>query len=391
MSPEQEKIKNSLFAKMTTLGFIAQFTRLEEGPIITQYYFKPHPTAKLATVFNKTEDLALAVGAIDPLLIQRVRDEISIAVPNNKRKLISFDSCLHWLATNESTSDFALPLLMGQTPTGQNFSLDLSTQPHILIAGSTGGGKSVFLSQLIASLGVQKTPKELEFILVDTKQLDLTLFASLDHVSNMVDKVNDLHDALDWLLSEVRRRTEAMKGIARNIKEYNSMSPAKKYRYIVLVIDELADVLLQDKELARGEDKDSKRTRISSKLIQLAAISRAAGIHIIAATQRPSVEVISGNFKTNFPTRISFKLPSSIDSRVILDENGAECLLGKGDYLFRTSESSEVKRAHGSYVSLENIALILSQHEMIRKTFEMQREQKHQNQEQGARKVSEIK
>ena len=375
LTPEQNATQLALSAKLITLGFICKFTHLESGPIITQYFFKPHPTAKLATVFNKTEDLALAVGAVDPLLIQRVRDEISIAVPNHERGLISFDNCLHWLATNNDTLGYSLPLLMGQTTTGKNFSLDLSTQPHILIAGSTGGGKSVFLSQLIASLAVQKSTEELEFILVDTKQLDLTLFSSLDHVSNMVDKVEDFHEALDWLLAEVRRRTEKMKGLARNIKEYNGLNPNQSLRYIVLVIDELADVILQDKSLAKKEYKETKRDRIATKLIQLAAISRAAGIHIIAATQRPSVEVISGNFKTNFPTRISFKLPSSIDSRVILDENGAECLLGKGDYLYRTSEQATIIRAHGSFVSMDNIALILTQHEMIRKTFQMQREQ----------------
>ena len=381
LTPEQDATQKALSAKMIVLGFIAKFTRCEPGPIITQYYFKPLPTSKLAVVFNKTEDLALAVGAEEPLLIQRVRDEISIAVPNHRRDIISFDACLHWLATSPDTRDEALPLLMGQTTAGQNFSLDLASQPHILIAGSTGGGKSVFLSQLIASLAVQKSLDELEFILVDTKQLDLTLFSSLDHVSNMVDKVEDLHEALDWLLGEVRRRTEKMKGIARNIKEWNNLNASKPLRYIVLVIDELADVIQQDKGLAKDEDKETKRIRISSKLIQLAAVSRAVGIHIIAATQRPSIEVISGDFKTNFPTRISFRLPSSVDSRIIIDENGAECLLGKGDYLFKSAQRSTIQRAHGSFVRMEDIALILTQHEMIRKTFKQQRKMNEREKE----------
>jgi len=374
MNENQTKTSNALQAKMLMLGFLAEFTHLEPGPIITQYYFKPKPFAKpLAIILNKTEDLALAVGTSEPLLIQRVKDEISIAVPNHERSLISFDRCLHWLATSDDTSKMLLPLLMGQTSVGKNFSLDLAIQPHILIAGSTGGGKSIFLSQLIASLAVQRAPKELQFILVDTKQLDLTLFASLDHVSNMIDKVEDLHEGLDWLLSEVRRRTEAMKGLARNLTEYNKVY-GKQLPYIVLVIDELADVIQQDKELQRDEEKETKRTRISAKLTQLAAISRAAGIHIICATQRPSIEVISGNFKTNFPTRISFKLPSATDSRVILDENGAECLLGRGDYLYIENNSSTLARAHGSYVSMSDIALVISQHEAIRNTFKLQRE-----------------
>ena len=376
MNEEQKRVSNALMAKMIVLGFLAEFTHLESGPIITQYYFKPKPFAKpLATILNKTEDLALAVGTSEPLLIQRIKDEISISVPNHERSLISFDKCLHWLATSDDTREMLLPLLMGQTSVGQNFSLDLAIQPHILIAGSTGGGKSVFLSQLIASLAVQRDPSELQFILVDTKQLDLTLFSSLDHVSNMIDKVEDLHEGLDWLLSEVRRRTEAMKGLARNLTEYNKVY-GKQLPYIVLVIDELADVIQQDKELQRGEDSDTKRIRIAAKLTQLAAISRAAGIHIIGATQRPSIEVISGNFKTNFPTRISFRLPSSTDSRVILDENGAECLLGKGDYLYSTSISNQLQRAHGSFVSMSDIALVISQHQQIRDTFKMQRSEK---------------
>jgi len=374
-SSEQQRVSNALQAKMIVLGFLAKFTHLESGPIITQYYFKPEPFAKpLATILNKTEDLALSVGTSEPLLIQRVKDEISISVPNHVRDLIIFDKCLHWLATSSDNKNSQLPLLMGVDTKGKNFSIDLTVQPHILIAGSTGGGKSVFLSQLIASLAVQRSPEELQFILVDTKQLDLTLFSSLDHVSNMIDKVEDLHEGLDWLLSEVRRRTEAMKGLARNLTEYNKVY-GKQLPYIVLVIDELADVIQQDKELQRGEDSQTKRIRIAAKLIQLAAISRASGIHIIAATQRPSIEVISGNFKTNFPTRISFRLPTAIDSRVILDDNGAEALLGKGDYLYRTSESSILERAHGSFVSMSDIALVISQHEQIRKTFEMQRKQ----------------
>jgi S-DNA-T family DNA segregation ATPase FtsK/SpoIIIE len=376
MNDDQTKISNQLMAKMISLGFVAKFTRCEAGPIITQYFFKPIATAQLSKIMNRTEDLALSVGR-ESILIQRILDEISVSVPNLTRELIRFDSCLHWLATANENSGMVLPLLMGTSPTGQKFSLDLSTQPHILISGSTGGGKSVFLSQLIASLAVQKDPKELQLILVDTKQLDLTLFSSLSHVTEMVDKVEDLHDTLDNLLSEVRRRTELMKGLARNLKEFNVIND-KKLPYKVLIIDELADVISQDKELKKDETSDTRRTRISDKLIQLAAISRAAGVHIIAATQRPSIEVISGNFKTNFPTRISFRLPSSTDSRVILDENGAESLLGKGDYLYRTSESSQLNRAHGSFVSMDDIALVIDQHEYIRETFKFQREQQIQ-------------
>jgi S-DNA-T family DNA segregation ATPase FtsK/SpoIIIE len=374
LTPEQQSTITALSLKMGSLSFYAKFTHVETGPIITQYYFKPTPTSQLNKIMTKTEDLALCVG-VESLIIQRQLDEISISVPNRVRTTIKFDSCLQWLSTDPSANLAKLPLLMGQTPTGNNFTLDLATQPHILIAGSTGSGKSVFLSQLITSLAVQRSPDELKLILVDTKQLDLTLFSSLDHVTEMVDKIDQLYDVMDALLREVRKRTETMKGICRNIGEWNSMGYGKQFPYYVLVIDELADVIGQDKENAKTEDKDSRRIRISDSIKSLAQISRASGIHIIAATQRPSIKVIDGDIKTNFPTRISFRLPTGFDSRVILDEIGAESLLGKGDYLYRTAQSSTTIRAHGSFVTMEDIGLVLSQHEYIRESFRFQREQ----------------
>ena len=379
LTPEQQSTITALSLKMGSLSFYAKFTRVETGPIITQYYFKPTPTSQLNKIMSKTEDLALCVG-VESLIIQRQLDEISISVPNRIRTTIKFDSCLQWLSTDPSANLAKLPLLMGQTPTGCNFTLDLATQPHILIAGSTGSGKSVFLSQLITSLAVQRSPDELKLILVDTKQLDLTLFSSLDHVTEMVDKIDQLYDVMDGLLLEVRKRTETMKGICRNISEWNMLRMGKQFPYYVLVIDELADVIGQDLEIAKQEKREKedisdRRTRISTSLKSLAQISRAVGIHIIAATQRPSIKVIDGDVKTNFPTRISFKLPTSVDSRVILDENGAENLLGKGDYLYCTSQSSGPVRGHGSFVTMEDIGLVLSQHEYIRESFRFQREQ----------------
>jgi S-DNA-T family DNA segregation ATPase FtsK/SpoIIIE len=377
LQQDKQNIVIALTVKMTSLGFDARFVRVIEGPVVTQYFFKPLPTSPLAKIMSRTEDIALSVGA-ESVLIQRIKDEISISIPTIPRTVINFDTCLHWLCTHQydkkqtSTEKMDLGLLMGQDTTGNNFSLDLARQPHILIAGSTGSGKSVFLSQLITSLVTQKSERELKFILVDTKQLDLTLFSTLPHVVECIDKIDKLHATMDQLLKIVRQRTEKMKGLARNIREYNTLCSnigEKELPYYVVVIDELADVIGQDKELAKDESKDDKRTRIAVSLASLAQISRASGIHIIAATQRPSIQIISGDIKTNFPTRISFKLPTSVDSRVILDENGAECLLGRGDYLFKTAESSEVKRAHSAFVSMTDIATVLSQHEAIRKTF----------------------
>ena len=365
-------IEMRLALKMGSLGFNAKYDRVEVGPVVSSYYFKPTVTSLVSKVLSRTEDLAMSVG-VESVVIQRIKDEISIAVPNANRTVIRFDQCLHWLSTSDSTRNMALPLLMGQTPTGENFAIDLAIQPHLLIAGSTGSGKSVFTSQLITSLAVQRSPQELKFYLVDTKQLDLTLFSGLPHVVEIVDKIKDLHQVLGNLLKTVRNRTEKMKGICRNIGEYNLLNPTNKMAHIVLIIDELADVIGQDKELAKFEDQDTKRTRISDSLKSLAQISRAAGVHIIAATQRPSVKVIDGDIKTNFSARISFKLPTGADSRVVLDENGAENLLGLGDYLYKTSQDATVKRAHGSFVSMNDIAMVLAQHDMIRDQFRMSR------------------
>ena len=365
LTPEQETTILALNLKMRALGYNGLYSHLESGPVITQYYFKPDAASPLTKILSKTEDLALACK-VESVLVMREKGLINVSVPNKERSIIKFDNCLYWLAS--CADNAGLLLLMGQTPLGENFRMDLCSQPHILIAGSTGSGKSLFLSQLIASLVVQKDPSELKLLLVDTKQLDLTLFKSLPHVITVVDKVLELHEHLDRMIKIVRQRTEAMKGTARNIAEYCALT-GKQLPYYVIVIDELADVIGLDMELSRGETKDSKRTRISAKIAQIAQISRATGIHIIAATQRPSIKILSGDIKTNFPTRISFRLPTGVDSRVILDENGAEVLLGRGDYLFRTAEDSTLRRAHSSYISMNDIAMILTQHKEIRKSF----------------------
>jgi len=370
LQPENAAIAKAITSKLAALGFYATFNRVEPGPVVTSYFFKPLATSPLAKVLNKTEDIALACG-VESVLIQRILNEISIMVPNKERTLIRFDDCLWQTLQIAQQQKYHLPLMLGKGVTGETLCLDLVTQPHLLIAGSTGAGKSVFLSELICGLSLMKASSELKLILVDTKQLDLTLFNSLDHTLEMIDKIEDLYDVLHMLKKEVRLRTELMKGLARNITEYNRLGYGQK-PYYVLIIDELADVIGQDKELAKNEDKDSKRIRISDSIKGLAQISRAAGIHIIAATQRPSIKVIDGDIKANFPTRICFKLPTGTDSRVVLDENGAEFLLGKGDFLYRTAQTSEVKRGHGAFVSMEDIARVVAEHEQIRETFQNQ-------------------
>jgi S-DNA-T family DNA segregation ATPase FtsK/SpoIIIE len=354
---------------------MASFIKVEEGPIVRTYFYEPHPSTTLGNVFSKDEDLALALGA-ESVMIARELGNITIAVPRKDRETIRFDECLYKLFSSPESRSLALPILMGKTMKGESLYMDLAEQPHLLIGGATGSGKSIFTSQAICSLALSHSPQELEFILTDTKQLDLVLFKKLDHVSKVIMDIHELRAELEDLIAEVRIRTATMSGVARNIKEWNASKGLSFsnncygiLKYKVLVIDEFADVVGSDREWLNTLPKKGRPESIETLTQRLAQISRAAGIHIILATQRPSVKVISGEIKTNFPARIAFKLPSMQDSRVILDENGAEKLLGKGDYLYKVSGSDVVKRAHSAFVEMEDITLILEQHEMLRQQF----------------------
>ena len=360
-----------LTRKCVALGTPCIFTRMQEGPVVRTFFFKPLGDARFSTLFGKEDEIAGALGA-ESVRIERVLGELSISIPRTDRQLIKFDDCLHTMLTSPVTAEMSLPLLMGQTTNGESLYADLAAQPHLLIAGTTGSGKSVYTAQLICSLALFRTPEELEFVLVDTKNLDLVLFKGLEHVKYVINNISDLRAALSELLSTVRLRNTQMSGLARNIGEWNKFvgdMASKKMQYKILIIDELADVLMQDRAYLSQFKKSERPPAIEDLLQQILQISRAAGVHLILATQRPSVKIITGDMKANAPARVSFKLPTQADSRVILDENGAESLLGKGDYLYKIAGSDTVKRAHSAYVSTNDIATILAQNEMIRRQY----------------------
>lgn len=366
--PQIQQLAGKLTYKMLMLGFPALFERMEEGPVLRTFYYQPTEQAVYGKIMGKAEELAGALG-VESVMIERDRSLISIAVPRDDRQLIRFDQCLHTMLQSPTTSNMLLPLLMGQSPNGEYLYADLADQPHMLIAGATGGGKSVYTSQLICSLALFRTPQELHFILVDTKNLDLVLFQGLEHIKSVITEVNDLRATLLAYIGEVRSRTSIMSGIARNVREWNTLGYGKPFPLKVIIIDELADVLMTDASLLKDFSAKDRPPSISSLIQQLTQISRAAGIHMIIATQRPSVKVLSGDIKANFPARVCFKLPTQTDSRVVLDENGAESLLGKGDYLYRIAGSDTVRRAHSAYVSTNDIATILAQHNEIRRMY----------------------
>jgi S-DNA-T family DNA segregation ATPase FtsK/SpoIIIE len=367
-SPLIQRQVTTLTRKLFVLGFSALFTRMVEGPVVRIFYFKPLGEPKFSSILNKEEEFAGSL-AVESVRVERALGEVAISVPREDRQTIQFDACLHKMMTSELTRGMALPLLLGQSTIGEHLYADLAQQPHLLVAGATNSGKSVFTAQLICSLSLFRAPEELEFILVDTKNLDLVLFKGLEHVKYVLNNISDLRAALTVLLEDVRLRNAQMSGLARNIGEWNKLEEDKKFKYKILIVDELADVLDQDNAFLAQIERRMRPPSIHSLLKTIAQISRAAGVHLILATQRPSVKVISGDIKANFPARVSFKLPSSIDSRVILDETGAENLLGMGDYLYKIAGSDTVKRAHSAFVSINDIANILAQNENIRRQY----------------------
>lgn len=364
----QEQVR-IITRKLIVLSFPAEFTRMVQGPIVRVFYFKPIGDGSFASILNREEEFAGAL-AVESVRLERTLGEITLSVPRADRQIIQFDSCLHNMLTSEETAAMQLPLLLGQTAEGEHLYADLAAQPHLLMAGTTGSGKSVAMAQLISSMALFREPSDLQFILVDTKHLDLVLFQGLKHVKHVIKEIEDLRSTLHLLLADVRARNKSMSGLARNIAEWNKLYGYKgKMKYKILIVDELADVFDQDAGILAQYKKSERPESIHSLLKTISQISRAAGVHLILATQRPSVKVISGDLKANFPARIAFKLPANVDSRVILDEGGAESLLGRGDFLYMIAGSNIVKRAHSAFVSTMDIANIVAQNELIRMQY----------------------
>lgn len=367
LTQEQALITALLSQKLSALRIRASFESVEPGPIVTTYYMHLGADIPISKIMRAEEDLALAVGA-PSVLITRKGASIAIAIPNKERTVVSYDSCLHSLMQDTNCN---LPIMLGVDTKGIEKHIDLTESPHILIAGSTGAGKSVLLAAVISGLATAKSKHELKMMLVDTKQLDLTLFADLPHVVEVADNVEKVHVLFTRLMAIVRQRTEKMKGVARNLHEYNAISPTP-LPYYVVIIDELADVIGEDNSLAKsGLEPVAGYERIARRLQALTQICRAVGVHVICATQRPSVKIITGDIKANFTTRIALRLPTGADSRTILNEYGAESLLGKGDMLVESPCFDQITRFHGPFVSMAHIASVLDNCDGIRNSYKM--------------------
>jgi S-DNA-T family DNA segregation ATPase FtsK/SpoIIIE len=358
---ELKLLAQVLTAKYAEFDVHGQVTQINPGPVVTTFEFKPEAGIKYSRITGLTDDLCLALKA-ESILVERMagKSTVGIQVPNREREII-------WLRENIESSEFfgtksKLTLAMGKDINGRIVTADLGGMPHLLIAGSTGTGKSVAINAMIMSILYKATPDQVRLVLVDPKRLELGNYEGVPHLyTPIITEPKLAANALRNAVREMERRLKllAQKGV-RNIDQYNRLfddadTPSlfgdtgeeRPIPYIVIIIDELADLMMLD-----GGNVEESITR-------LAQMARAVGIHLVLATQRPSVDVITGLIKANFPARVSFRVATKVDSRTILDANGAEALLGRGDMLYLPSGSARVHRLHAPFVTEKEIAAVV--------------------------------
>jgi S-DNA-T family DNA segregation ATPase FtsK/SpoIIIE len=359
---ELKQRARAIEAKCMEFDIAGRVTQINPGPVVTTFEFKPEAGIKYSRIIGLTEDLCLALQA-ESILIERIpgKSTIGIEVPNISRQTIALREIIE--APEFSSSPSKLTLAMGRDLHGRIRVTDLAAMPHLLIAGSTGTGKSVFINSLMMSILYKASPDDVKLVLVDPKRLELNLYENIPHLIAPV--VTDPKIASNVLRNATREMEKRLKLLAqrgvRNIEQYNrtfqkaqSLSlfenveetEHKPLPYLVIVIDELADLMMVD------------TNNVEESITRLAQMARAVGIHLILATQRPSVDVITGLIKANFPARISFRVASKVDSRTILDSNGSESLLGRGDMLYLPAGSARLHRIHGPLVSEDEIVAV---------------------------------
>lgn len=347
---EARQIKEDLTANARILedtlddfGISVKVTDIERGPIITRYELEPAPGVKLNRIVVLSDDIALAMKAQSVRIVAPIpgKARVGVEVPNTQSSFVYLKEIL--ASPEFQKSDSKLTLALGKDIAGQPVMADLGEMPHLLIAGTTGSGKTVCMNSLILSMLFKATPNELKFLMVDPKMVELAPFNGLAHLlCPVVTDAKKASVALNWVVNEMEERYQLLAKVGvRNIEAYNNRQ--EKLPYIVVIIDELADLMTV------------ARDQIENAITRLAQLSRAVGIHLILATQRPSVDVITGVIKANFPARISFKVASKVDSRTVLDMNGADKLLGRGDMLFLRPGESKLTRAQGSLLKDKEI------------------------------------
>ncbi len=360
-APNEDELQQraaTLRAKLEEFDVRGEVVQITPGPVVTTFEFRPEPGIKLSRITNLAEDLCLGLRA-DSILIERIagKSTVGIEVPNTHRETIVLRDIIE--AQEFSGSASKLTIALGKDLHGRVRAADLGQMPHLLIAGSTGAGKSVAINSMIISMLFKATPDEIKFILIDPKRLELGLYDSIPHLYTPI--VTDTKLAANALRNATREMERRLKLLARfgvrSLEQYNRLFDDESVKpgldengeeigpepYLVIVIDELADLMLIDSP------------NVEESITRLAQMARAVGIHLILATQRPSVDVITGLIKANFPARISFRVATKVDSRTILDANGAEALLGKGDMLYLPAGSARLHRVHGPLVTESEI------------------------------------
>ena len=326
-------------------GIDGKIKAINNGPVVSLYEFEPAPGVKVSKIINLSEDLARNTSSTSARVsVIPGKNTVGIEIPNETRESVSLREIISYEKFQKK--DVKLPIALGKSISGMPIVGDLTTMPHLLIAGTTGSGKSVCINTIIVSLLYKLNPDLCKFILIDPKMLELSTYEGIPHLlTPVITDAKKATSALAWTVKEMNSRYKLMSKVGvRNIDGYNAKHKLKM-PYIVVVVDEMSDLML-----VAGKE-------IENYIQKLSQMARAAGIHIIMATQRPSVDVITGTIKANFPTRISFQVSSKIDSRTILGEQGAEQLLGKGDMLFMSS-ANRIVRIHGPFVSENEIEKI---------------------------------
>ncbi len=338
---------NFLEKILIDFGVQGKIKKISNGPVVTLYEFEPAPGVKVSKIISLSDDIARHTSSVSTRVsVIPGKNTVGIEIPNAKRDDVFLSEIIS--SDNFNKKETRLPIALGKTISGIPVTVDLTSMPHLLVAGTTGSGKSVCINSIIMSLLYRHGPENCKFILIDPKMLELSSYEGIPHLlTSVITDAKKATSALSWTVKEMESRYRLMssEGV-KNIDGYNQKHKLKM-PYIVVVVDEMSDLMLMS-----GKE-------IEGYVQKLSAMARAAGIHIIMATQRPSVDVITGTIKANFPTRISFQVSSKIDSKTVLGEQGAEQLLGKGDMLFMSS-ANKIFRIHSPYVSESEIEKVNS-------------------------------
>ncbi|NQV03915.1 MAG: DNA translocase FtsK, partial [Candidatus Omnitrophica bacterium] len=336
---------------LADFGIEVKVVNISKGPVITRYELQPAPGVKINRITALSDDIALIMKAPTVRIVAPIpgKSAVGIEVPNQSMSLVYLKELLESKEYQEKASSSKLTIALGKDISGKCVVADLGDMPHLLIAGTTGSGKTVCVNSMIMSMIYNATPDELKFIMVDPKMVELAIYNGLPHLlCPVVTDSKKASGVLEWVVNEMEERYKLLAKLSvRNIDAFNKKSE-DKIPYIVVLIDELADLMIVAQQ------------SVEESITRLAQLSRAVGIHIVLATQRPSVDVVTGVIKANFPARISFKVASKVDSRTVLDANGADKLLGKGDMLFLEPGNAKPIRAQGTLLTDSEIERVVS-------------------------------